>query len=96
MVFFPLPALPNGPRGGPSLGLRVARADEPAPGPRRTPGLRERALELEPEYGVAHTNLGAVYFKQQKLDQAAYHSGRALELEPDYPAAHANRGAVSR
>ena len=51
-----------------------------------------RALELKPDYAVAHNNLGNALKDQGKLDEAAACYRRALELKPDYAAAHNNLG----
>ncbi len=59
--------------------------------------LLERALELDPDFALAHAILAQshaasylfLYLLEQKaLDRAAYHAQRATELEPDLPASH--------
>ena len=51
-----------------------------------------RALELRPEYGEVHGNLGAVLIDQGKFAEAAVACRRALELKPDYVEGHVNLG----
>ena len=51
-----------------------------------------RALELNPGYAEAHSNLGNALKDQGKLDEAIACWQRALELKPDYAEAHYNLG----
>jgi predicted O-linked N-acetylglucosamine transferase (SPINDLY family) len=50
------------------------------------------ALRLEPDYAIAHNNLGALLHARQKPGEAAVHLRRAIELRPGYPEAHYNLG----
>jgi tetratricopeptide (TPR) repeat protein len=52
------------------------------------------ALELDPEYGVAHYNLGNLYAQQGKFAEAKSHFETALRLYPNYADAHANYGQL--
>ena len=61
---------------------------------KRSPAYR-RALELKPDYAEAHTNLGAAFMDQGKLEEAVACCRRALELKPDLAAAHNNLGLPS-
>lgn len=54
----------------------------------------ERALEVEPDYGVAHYNLGNLYAQQGKFDAAKRHFEEALRLLPNYAEAHSNYGQL--
>lgn len=54
----------------------------------------ERALEVEPDYGVAHYNLGNLYAQQGKFDAAKRHFEAALRLLPNYAEAHSNYGQL--
>ncbi|MBM2802651.1 MAG: Tetratricopeptide 2 repeat protein [Deltaproteobacteria bacterium] len=54
----------------------------------------ERALEVEPDYGVAHYNLGNLYAQQGKFTAAKRHFEEALRLLPNYAEAHSNYGQL--
>jgi tetratricopeptide (TPR) repeat protein len=51
-------------------------------------------LQVEPNYAVAHNNLGNVLQEQGKLEDAVACYRRALELKPDYTLAHSNLGGA--
>ncbi|MDJ1175316.1 tetratricopeptide repeat protein [Roseofilum capinflatum] len=51
-----------------------------------------RALQLDPEYALAHYNLGLALYDQGKLPEAVQSYRRALQLDPEYAAAHNNLG----
>ena len=53
-----------------------------------------RAIELRPDYGVAHFNLGNLYASQGKLDLAQRHFGEAIRLYPNYAPARSNLGQL--
>ncbi len=53
----------------------------------------ERALE-EHEDAVLHNRLGAVYGRENRLEQAEQHLRRAIALKPDCADAHANLASV--
>lgn len=46
--------------------------------------LVRKAVELEPEYAPAHSNLGSVLGAKGKYSEAHLHYERAIELDPDY------------
>ena len=54
-----------------------------------------RAVEIQPDYGVAHYNLGNLYMQQGKLEIARRHFEAALRLLPNYAEAHSNYGQLS-
>jgi Flp pilus assembly protein TadD len=56
----------------------------------------KKAIELKPDYAVAHNNLGAVLKDQGRLDEAETNFRKTIELKPDYAEAHNNLGAVLR
>ena len=58
--------------------------------------LLRRAVELDPKYAAAHSNLGAVLADQKKLDEAIAAFRKAIELDPKYAGAHHNLGTVLR
>ncbi len=45
----------------------------------------EQALAIEPNHGVAHNNLGLIYYQQRQLVAAANHFDAASALLPDDP-----------
>jgi tetratricopeptide (TPR) repeat protein len=53
-----------------------------------------KAIELEPDYGVAHYNLGNLYAGQSRFDLAQRHFEEALSIYPNYAEAHANLGQL--
>lgn len=53
-----------------------------------------RAIELRPDYGVAHFNLGNLYARQSKLDLAQHHLEEAVRLYPNYAPARSNLGQL--
>jgi tetratricopeptide (TPR) repeat protein len=52
------------------------------------------AIELEPDYGVAHYNLGNLYAGQGRFELAQRHFEEALRLYPNYAEVHANLGQL--
>jgi len=53
-----------------------------------------QALEVEPEYGVAHYNLGNLYAQQGNFALAERHFEAALRLLPNYAEVHSNYGQL--
>lgn len=53
-----------------------------------------KAVELDPDYGVAHYNLGNLFAQQGKFDSARRHFEAALRLYPNYAEAHSNYGQL--
>ena len=51
-----------------------------------------KAIELDPEFAAALSNLGSVPDSLLRLDEALAQFDRALELLPDFPDAAANKG----
>jgi tetratricopeptide (TPR) repeat protein len=45
-------------------------------------GLLERAIEVDPDYALAHQSLGRVCHKMGDLTKAEYHLRRSLEIDP--------------
>lgn len=43
----------------------------------------ERALELDPEYVIAHINRGLIYARLGKIKKAIAYLNKALQLDPD-------------
>ena len=53
-----------------------------------------RALDLQPDYPLAHANLGVALQAQGRLDQAVASTRRSLALAPDTAATHFNLGSA--
>jgi predicted O-linked N-acetylglucosamine transferase (SPINDLY family) len=51
-----------------------------------------KALNIQPDYAEAHSNLGFVLQKLGKLDEAVTSFHKALNIQPDYAEAHSNLG----
>jgi len=54
----------------------------------------QRAVEIQPDYGVAHYNLGNLYMQQGRVEMARRHFGEALRLLPNYAEAQSNYGQL--
>ena len=50
----------------------------------------ERALELEPDFVEAHSNLGLAHQTRGEITRAVEHFQQALEIRPDYAPARIN------
>ena len=53
-----------------------------------------RALEISPQFFLAHAYLGQLYSEYWWLDEAVFYYQQALELKPDWPQVHYNLGNV--
>ena len=53
-----------------------------------------KAIELNPDYAIAHSNLGNVLNDLGKLQEAELSTRKAIELNPDYSEAHYNLGII--
>ena len=53
-----------------------------------------KAVELRPDYGVAHFNLGNIFARQGKFDLAQRHFEEALRLYPNYAELRSNLGQL--
>jgi Tfp pilus assembly protein PilF len=51
-----------------------------------------QAIKLQPDYALAHYNLGIVLAEQKKVDEAVAAYRQAIKLQPDYAKAHNNLG----
>ena len=54
----------------------------------------ERAIQLDPTYAPAYSNLGNVYRERGQIDQAIAQYQKAISMDPDYWIAHQNLGVV--
>ena len=52
----------------------------------------EKALEIEPDFALAHSNLGNALARRGDVDAAIAHLQKALEIDPDLAIAHNNLG----
>ena len=52
------------------------------------------AVQLRPDYGIAHFNLGNLYASQGRFDLAQRHFEEAIRLYPNYAQAHSNLGQL--
>ena len=53
--------------------------------PQRSIELLERAIQIDPDYAIAHQALGRLYQRARDLVRAEYHFRRSLEIDPaDY------------
>ncbi len=56
-----------------------------------------KTIDIFPDYGEAHNNLGNIFLKQKLFSKAIDHFETAIEIDPDHAAAHNNLGtALSR
>jgi Tfp pilus assembly protein PilF len=53
-----------------------------------------KAIEIKPDYGVAHYNLGNLYAGQRRLDLAQHHFEEALRIYPNYADVRTNLGQL--
>jgi tetratricopeptide (TPR) repeat protein len=53
-----------------------------------------KAIEVEPNYGVAHFNLGNLYVRRGQFEIAQRHFEKALAVYPNYAEAHSNYGQL--
>jgi Tfp pilus assembly protein PilF/4-amino-4-deoxy-L-arabinose transferase-like glycosyltransferase len=53
-----------------------------------------KAVQLQPDFGVAHYNLGNLYAAQGKFENAKNHFEEAVRLHPNYAEARSNLGQL--
>ena len=56
--------------------------------------LYRKAIELNPDYAIAHSNLGLVLKDLDNLEEAELSFRKAIELKPDFAFAHNNLGII--
>ena len=54
----------------------------------------QRALEIRPDYAVAHNNLGIALAGRGLNDRAIEHFRKSLQSNPSYAQAHSKLGAA--
>ncbi len=54
----------------------------------------QKAIELKPDYSIAHSNLGYVLRDLGKLKEAAISLSKAIEINPNFADAHFNLGTI--
>ncbi len=55
-----------------------------------------RAIEINPNYAIAHSNLGSILRDLGNLKDAELSTRKAIELNPNYTEAHSNLGSLLR
>ena len=53
-----------------------------------------KAIELDPDFAAAHSNVGSIFNDLGKLKDAELSFRKALKLNPDFAEAHSNLGNV--
>ena len=53
-----------------------------------------RAIAIDADVAMYHSNLGEIYRRSRQWEQAIAHFHRAIELKPDYAEAHNNLGII--
>ena len=82
---------PDDVRGNTTLGNALTRNGQVGRGDRST---IKKALEGNPRYLEARTNLGAALAQKNRLDEAISQYRMALEVDPTYPEAQADLGVA--
>ena len=62
--------------------------------PEKAISLLSQAVELNPNNVYVHSNLGSVFRRLNRLEEALVCHDRALQIQPDYAVAYYNRGNV--
>ena len=55
-----------------------------------------KAIEIKPDYAMAHMNLGNILRDLGQLQEAELSYRKAIEIKPDYAEAHYNLGGILR
>ncbi len=58
--------------------------------------LLRKAIEIKPNYAIAHNNMGLILQNLGKLKEAELSLHKAIELQPDFANAHSNLGNLLR
>ncbi len=56
--------------------------------------VTRKAIELNPDFAIAHANLGNILGNLGKLKEAELVTRKAIELNPEFPEAHSNLGTI--
>ncbi|KGG20674.1 tetratricopeptide repeat protein [Prochlorococcus marinus] len=56
--------------------------------------LYRKAIEINPNFAIAHSNLGTIFKDIGKLKDAELSYRKAIEINPDYAEAHSNLGTI--
>jgi len=70
--------------------IKLSHAQEDKEQFREAGAVLEYAIQLHPEYALAHFNLGNIYSKVGLLERAVYYYQRAIELDPNFADAYTN------
>jgi tetratricopeptide (TPR) repeat protein len=65
------------------------RAGFPPPSP-----ITKQSIALEPDYALAHNDLGGILLRLGDTNQARFHFERAVKFAPDFAEAHYNLGGL--
>ena len=55
-----------------------------------------KAIEINPDFAVAHLNLGRILKDLGNLKDAELHTRKAIEINPDFPDSYLNLGGILR
>lgn len=72
------------------LGVVAHQANQP----KLATDLIARAIAIEPDIALFHSNMAEMCRQQSRLDEAIRHGERAVELEPSMASAHSNLGVA--
>jgi tetratricopeptide (TPR) repeat protein len=75
---------PNNPEVGIISAIEVAEGGWPAPPPEKPIAEFEKLLQKDPKMAEAHYQMGYIWDKAKKVDDAKKHYNKALELNPNH------------
>lgn len=75
---------PNNPEVGIISAIEVAEGGWPAPPPEKPIAEFEKLLQKDPKMAEAHYQMGYIWEKAKKVDDAKKHYNKALELNPNH------------
>ena len=58
--------------------------------------LQRKAIELSPDFAIAHVNLGNILKDLGKFKEAEISYSQAIKIKPDLATAHSNLGIISQ
>ena len=63
---------------------------------KRAEKLYRKAIEIKPDYAMAHSNLGGILRESDNLHEAELFTRKAIGLNPNFTEAHSNLGNILR